>query len=611
MRKNLKFLWVVTIATFVGLQCVAESPAWNINMPGNIDWIKISPSGILVAATKQGLAGIDPETREISWMYEEYKNTSEASYKTLDFSPYVIVENDKAIGTSSNTNSSAETLVINTVTGHVLFRSKAAGINKVEDIKPLHEKKAMLIRGVNQDKAMVYSMIDIMTGEKVWEVPVGKSSLFTTGGQVYNLSPRFVSSGELLLSYDGSLTAVNAETGEKLWNIEKDVQNMFLCNGEKTVVVMQAKGMMANKEEMTAYNVADGAQLWSEVKTEGSYRYAIPREDDFIFVHYGGFNIYENGTGKQKLKKEIKTKEPVNDFKEYQKGYLLLAGSYMYYVDKNGTELWKKPVEVAGSDQKISYLKEIPQGIFYVSPSYSNIIIPETGGKLAKKDLEFKGNPVLFFDEEEDKYIVYADNSVVSIDPQKFEVSDLVKKFKWKDKEAPVKFEKTAAGYLLTSNQCAALIGFDGTVKFQQYFKAPDIGTMGKIGAGLLITATSVTSSGFGVGEAAYLMAYSKAGGAMDALNIPYYSTEDLNSMGYSAMKKRYNATAETAQFMTILTDLETSNGKEVGLVKMNKNSGEVEDQFVFADKKPIYEIDNLLNILYFVDKNEIKVWQL
>jgi len=608
-----KIFLVVVLAAIFGLHCQAEPPAWNINLPGKIDWIKINPSGVLVTATNQGLAGIDPETREVAWMYEEIQNVKESSYKSMGFSPYIIVESDKDIGTSSNTNSSAETLVMNAVTGQVLFRSKAAGLNKVNDVKPLHEKKAMLIKGVDQEKQVVYSMVNIMTGEKIWQVPVGKTSLFTTtGGTVYNLSPRFVSTGELLLSNEGSLTVVNAETGERLWDIEKNVQNIFLCNNEKTVVVMQAKGMMGNKEEMTAYNVADGTLIWEEpVKTNGSYRYAIPREDDFIFVHYGGFNIHDNATGKPKIKKEIKTKDAVNDFKEFQKGYLLLAGSYMYYVDKNGDEFWKKPVQVADSEQKISYMKETPQGIFFISPSMANIIIPESGKKLAKKDLEFKEKPVIFFDEEENKYIVYVDKSIVSIDPKEFKVTELQKKFKWEGKEEPVKFEKNAEGYLLTSEQTAALIGFDGSVKYQKSFKAPDIGTMGKIGAGLLVTATSVTANGFGVGEYAYLMAHSKAGGVMEVLNIPYYSTEDLNSMGYAAMRKRYSATAETAEFMTILTNLETSNGKEVGLVKLNKLSGEVDDQFVFADKKPIYEIDNMLNILYFVDKDEIKVWQL
>jgi outer membrane protein assembly factor BamB len=607
-----KIFLVVAFATIFGMQSQAESPVWNVNLPGKIDWIKINPSGILVTATKQGLAGIDPETREIAWIYEEIQNVKESSYKSMGLSPYFIVESDKDIGTSSQTNSSAETLVINAVTGQVLFRSKAAGFNKIEDVKPLHEKKALLIKGVGEEKQVIYSMVDIMTGEKTWQVPVGKTSLFTTASAVYNLSPRFVSTGEILLSNNGSLTVVNAETGEKLWDIEKNVQNMFLCNNEKTVVVMQAKGMMANKEEMTAYNVADGSIVWDEpVKTNGSYRYAIPREDDFIFVHYGGFNIYENSTGNQKIKKEVKTKEAVNDFKEFQKGYLLLAGSYMYYVDKNGDEFWKKPVQVAESEQKISYMKETPQGIFFISPSMANIIIPESGKKLAKKDLEFKEKPVIFFDEEENKYIVYADKSIVSIDPKEFKVTELQKKFKWEGKEEPVKFEKITGGYLLSSQQSVALIGFDGTVKYQQSFKAPDIGTIGKIGAGLLVTATSVTANGFGVGEYAYLMAHSKAGGVMEVLNIPYYSTEDLNSMGYAAMRKRYSATAETAEFMTILTNLETSNGKEVGLVKLNKMSGNVDDQFVFADKKPIYEIDNMLNILYFVDNNEIKVWQL
>jgi hypothetical protein len=64
-------------------------------------------------------------------------------------------------------------------------------------------------------------------------------------------------------------------------------------------------------------------------------------------------------------------------------------------------------------------------------------------------------------------------------------------------------------------------------------------------------------------------------------------------------MNKRFNATKEADGFVTMLTKLDDG----VGVVKVNKDNGNKENEVIFKEKEPIYEIDELGAILYFKSK--------
>ena len=65
-------------------------------------------------------------------------------------------------------------------------------------------------------------------------------------------------------------------------------------------------------------------------------------------------------------------------------------------------------------------------------------------------------------------------------------------------------------------------------------------------------------------------------------------------------MLRRFSATAATENSQFILTKLDEG----VGLVKINKDTGDKEKEIVLKDKKPEYEVDEIGGFLYYKAKD-------
>lgn len=69
----------------------------------------------------------------------------------------------------------------------------------------------------------------------------------------------------------------------------------------------------------------------------------------------------------------------------------------------------------------------------------------------------------------------------------------------------------------------------------------------------------------------------------------------------FAEMTRRFSATAATENTQFILTKLDSG---DVGLVKVNKDSGTKEKEISLKDKKPEYEVDELGGYLYYKANN-------
>ena len=67
-------------------------------------------------------------------------------------------------------------------------------------------------------------------------------------------------------------------------------------------------------------------------------------------------------------------------------------------------------------------------------------------------------------------------------------------------------------------------------------------------------------------------------------------------------MAKRFKATKATKNSAFILTKIDGG----VGLVKVDKNSGETVKEILVKDKNPMYEVDDFEGILYFKAKGNM-----
>jgi hypothetical protein len=57
MRSKLLFCFLLSTS----LLQAQQAPVWKVSLPENILWQQVTPLGLVVAATSQGLYGIDPD----------------------------------------------------------------------------------------------------------------------------------------------------------------------------------------------------------------------------------------------------------------------------------------------------------------------------------------------------------------------------------------------------------------------------------------------------------------------------------------------------------------------------------------------------------------------
>ncbi|MEE1974304.1 hypothetical protein V1H85_17760, partial [Maribacter flavus] len=90
-----------------------------------------------------------------------------------------------------------------------------------------------------------------------------------------------------------------------------------------------------------------------------------------------------------------------------------------------------------------------------------------------------------------------------------------------------------------------------------------------------------------------YLGQYNSYGAQMNRASQMFAA---IGTVSFNEMAKRFKASAATENSQFILTKLDSG----VGLVKINKDSGNVEKEILLKDKKPVYKVDEYGGFLYY-----------
>jgi len=146
------------------------------------------------------------------------------------------------------------------------------------------------------------------------------------------------------------------------------------------------------------------------------------------------------------------------------------------------------------------------------------------------------------------------------------------------------------------------LVGFDGKETYHAYHKSPGRSTFGKIVGGALAVASTAMTVGMSAKAGANRSAY---GSINDLNSYNDYGKEakraadmfsDIASASFDYLSTRFKASAATENAQFILTNLDGG----AGLVKLNKDTGEIEKEILLKDKKPEYEVDEFGGFLFY-----------
>ncbi|MCD4794387.1 MAG: PQQ-binding-like beta-propeller repeat protein [Bacteroidales bacterium] len=625
---------------------------WVASFGEDVIWQRVTSFGMLVVATTDGLHGVDPATGNVLWTKNELADLPESGYLPIDGSPFIQL---------SSADENPTVFIIEPFEGTLVFNSKKAGIDRVKDSYVLSRNLCLLIQGyqAGNNSPSLYS-IDLASGKKLWEKHDefgmltafrelgGDKFLLATLWNIYKINSRTgeiywkqamdPEAAELMEKMKGvgnllkNLAENSIKPGDVLadfYMLEDDKDFIFGFESKSTSTKKTSDGKTVTtvkyKSGYQRIDLADGKFVWTEgVSFAGKRGQIIFDKDGLIVCPDAGLNTMVNmvdySTGEKKWGKNgrgFKVKGGVIDYKYTNEGILLIlakdgsSGSNPAYMvnmldPAGGTLKFDKYAKLKGNIEQIELLDD---GLFYSTDREANILNLSTGVPKFAKSIKTGSNMNVSGD---DKIYVFSPGSkaLFEIDKNTESFEQLsTEDIKFQGKETPNALELREDGVIILGMQNIALVGFDGSHKFQEYYPAPTIsGIMKALNAAMAVRAAyigiaaSMTAAAVGATTAKYAddpiekeigVAVTEAYGELGAAGFSYAKKY------MKAVNQRFKATANSPDFIFMMT---VGDGrKDNRLIRVNKDTGEVMDFVSLGkDKKPSYEVDNISNQIYY-----------
>ena len=594
-----------------------QTPKWDVILPSKVKWIQVNDWGIVIAACENGLYGIDPRDGNKIWENTTLTNIKEDFYNTIENTPLILIADKGA---------DAKTVVINGMTGEVIFDSSVEGFEKIVSRKVLPEIEGLLVafKDANGDGIALYNYVNgsqvwISTSEKTKSKAVQpepfmdheNNVIFANGSFLYRID---VSNGEILWTYETKKSLIDLFTnpdGSEVYAVSGAPSDRFRnTNTESSVTVSGGTG----KFMIDCVELASGNSKWKKPieYSKAKYSGVALGENDYFLLHTLGANQYPYSStdGLWKKEKLGTGGDAIGAIFESEDGMIYFspdgAGrTYGYFVDKEGKQLWKKRSLING---EIMLLEDLGDAFFYISTGEVNVISKSDGKQLWERDKYLSSNyPLDFFQESENEYIVYVGGKLISVDLANKDWKSIAEDFGFRG-EVPSGLQNADKAYILTGNQNVMMIDTQGNEIYHTFYPEPEQSFGTKLAMGTLGMASAVGSMAYGMSSVAYGMsgalqdneAYTKKSQQQAAISS---FTADLTG-GFDALATlRFGQDVGTRDYKLILTQKE----KSIGFVKVGLDDGKEEGLIVTSDRTPTYVID-LVDDKFYLKSGDTRI---
>lgn len=599
----------------------AEAPNGSYDLGANINQMTLTQGGILVVATNNGLAGIDPNKSSLIFTFNNFGKLKPEETEFIPNSPYIVVSQ----GTDSQFAGLTRTkrAVIDYVSGKVLFNSEDVDWKQIYTFNVMLPQNKLVVSGLKKEGSMAekstpkVGVYDLISGKEDYSFFLFEPGKVTMKQYLVTGTPLLLKESMIIPTSQGLLS--KSHTGSTLWeNKTKNIKWMVADETEKEIYAFEG----ANNGKNTRIHKigSNGDELWKDdrkVKGEVSNFQILPQGiavvSDVAASGGSGLNklmaakaqshiaFLSAGSGEDLWEKAPKTNGYVQHFYVMEDGILFgIQEGGINKIAFDGKTLFKKPLKTG---ENILIMAHTPQGLIYITGEDTNIVNLQTGDQVWNKPLKYKKatSVASTFDSKNDRYLISADGKIKAIEAATGEVSDFAA-CNFGEKEDPNNLEIRDTGIYLSSDQNMTLLGFDGSEAYHVYHKSPGRSTFGKIMGGVMAVASTAMAVSMSARAGANKTGY---GSANDLSNYNDYGKEakraadmfsSIASASFDYLSTRFKATAATENAQFILTKLDEG----VGLVKVNKDTGKVDKEIVLKDKKPEYEVDEFGGFLFY-----------
>ncbi len=639
--KSITFLLAVILVPLLSYGQVEVK--WNKQLRSTILWQEVSSLGNLIVSSEEALMGINAETGDITWSKNEHAALQRHMYRELPNSPFFTVETNNNI------------ILFDQITGDEVFNSGKTGIADIKDYFLLYNSDAILIAGSDPDGEPVMLSVKMSDGSISW-------SLKEKFGRI--IAANELGNDELLIVTLFNNYKLDASTGHIHWkevnsketaqinkmgafgdlmkaaaeNLTSDMDiqlNYYRRPGsdvfylgaqnehQSTTTSSSGEPTINYTNNYSAYKISDGSLLWDDdLEVKGMLSHVAFMDNGLLILPDDGnrtkINLfdYETKAGLWGKKgRGIAIKGGIYDYLDSGEGILLVSrtssNNFLNYLDpKAGVITFEKPVKVDGS---VVGIVPLANSILYITTESMNILDPSTGVLKWKKSIQT--SPDLTAEYEGRIYAYdYKSGTVKVVDMETEAVIDLSSAtVEFEGKETPRKLEVLEDGVFLHSDQNVAKIGFDGTLKFNEYYPAPREAGWKRA----LLYASSIRAAYIGVNSyyVAGSMAYIEddvrkedaVAGEMVAQVGDAYGELGNEAASYAGAafrqaNARKKATQSGRDFMFIMS----KNDKDIELLKVSKTTGKVEGEIALGkDREPIYAVDDITGQVYYLTGEE------
>ncbi len=639
-----KLILVFFLVSYAVFGAVAQRKA-DKTVPFNqsIETILLNPlTGEIIVKEKDQISSYNPENGKTSWVVSEKEIGKTSASATMNkvndalSNPDLgkLFESDDELHFISNSPFiegviNSKDVIINAETGKLVFNS---GEKKYRVINSEFLSEAGNFLFIATDGKIFSSILyDLNSGKEVWSTELSTVDNFakqlSAAFSLTNNSSKdqlFITDKFIYTSINGSLYKLNRADGKIAWNTPFKINMFYLSQSGKDLVIVKNSGsILSSKQIINVLNAETGKPIWDDdIKTK-YVSYIEDWSDRILIAHSSGFNFFNYSDGKKIWKKDadgddIKQVIPVDG------NYLYIADKDMTLIDKDGKKLWKNKIEISdNSEDPVYYLGKVDNNrVFYLTATYGNMVDYTSGKKIWKKNIEFnKDRPLLYdFDQKTKACLVYNDKKIFKFDPNATEKPEPVAKLKdIKDDKSIAGLDLFDWGISLTGQNDVIGVGMDGATKYHNTYKEPGANKRKfmKVGGGVLGTAISIAGA---VAAAQVTVVSRDANGNVVQSSGSLFDkkTENTGIAGMAVgsavfstftgkMSERFNAMKQNNAYAFVMTKGE--KGENSLLVKVRKVDGEEVDKIEIDNNKPIYEVDPVTDDVFYVYKNELRIF--